>query len=1073
MENKFTPSVNIIRDLEKPFDYIQTPNAELVFGQMDNNYSAGIHSFNIIGSFGTGKSSFLLAFEKQLKGENVFFDISPISLNGSKESQFINIIGSYRSIKDAFAEAIGSKATETDILAELERYYRRIKEENKRLIIIVDEFGKFLEFAAANNPEKEMFFVQEVSEFVNDLSKDILFITTLHQNFQAYTTGLSLKQRTEWEKVKGRFKEITFNEPVEQLLFLAARYLDNQIDTKEQVNHKELIDIILESKAFPLDNRFISGLERKLLPFDMVAAAVLTLSLQRYGQNERSLFLFLKSKDINGLDDYDRSSNPYYNLNCVYNYLIQNFYSYLSTKYNPDYTQWGAIRNALERAAAIFERNHDAAAKIIKTIGLLNIFASKSAKINRDFLLKYSWLGLGIEKPGEIIQVLEDKKIIRFLRFKQCFILFEGTDLDIELAIQKAASHVEVPTDIVPILKERFQFPYILARAAFYRTGTPRFFEVTFSNQPIKQCPTGQMDGFVNLIFNETLDLTAIQPVSKETGEAILYGLYQNSNETRDIIWELEKLNYVLRQNDDDRVAQRELKEMISHRNNELNRKILNSLYTGTGNVVWFFQGEEEKINSRKDFYRVLSKISEAVYFKAPFYRNELINHHRLSSNIALARKNLIVQLLEHWEDKDLGFPPDQYPPEKTIYLTLLKDTKIHREDEDGYLTLSKPQEESFIPLWERCEDFLENTKKGKKSAADLIDLLSEKPFKLKQGFWEFWVPVFLFIKRDSFALFYRDAYVPELTSDILIIITKEPEKYFIKAFDIEGIKLELFNKYRMLVKKGTEDRVTNLSFVDTIKPFLTFYIGLPDYTKKTERLSATALALRDAIAKAKDPEKTFFVDFPDAFGYTIEQLTTSTKLLEEFIHRLRDGVYEIKDCFGQLLGRIELFLKEQLGLQTVDFPQYKKVLQVRYKSLKRYLLLPHQKAFFSRLHSELDDRTAWLKSIIQGVLDKSIETLEDEEEEILCKKLSHMFLELDNLCELSEIQVDKEKEEIFKLAVTTLTEGTKEHLIRFPKSKTTQNKKLKSSIEKVLNMDKNTNIMVLFTLLKEQLENE
>jgi len=601
MDSKFTPSVNIIRDREKPLDYIQTPNAEQVFKQMDSNYSAGIHSFNIIGSFGTGKSSFLLAFEKQLKGEKVFFNFSPVSLNGSKEAQFIHIIGSYRSIRGAFAEAIGSKASGTGILDELDDYYRRIQAENKRLIIIVDEFGKFLEYAAANNPEKEMYFVQEVSEFVNDVGKDILLITTLHQNFQAYTMGLSPKERTEWEKVKGRFKEITFNEPVEQLLYLAARYLGNKFECKEQLNHRELLELILKSKAFPLDNRSISGLDRELLPFDIIAAAVLTLSLQKYGQNERSLFLFLKSNDINGLGNYDCSSNPYYNLNCVYNYLVQNFYSYLTTKYNPDYSQWESMRNALERAAAFFERNYDAAAKIIKTIGLLTIFASKSAKINRDFLLKYSHLSLGIENPGEIIRVLEDKKIIRFLKFKQCFILFEGTDLDIESATREAASHVDMPTDIVPVLKERFQFPYILARAVFFKTGTPRFFEVVFSKQPLKDSPTGQVDGFINLIFNDEFKLADIQEVSKNTGEAILYGLYQNSNEIGDIIWELEKLKYVLSRNNDDRVAQRELKEMLSHLGNELNRRILSSLYTNIGNVAWLFQGKKEAISTRKD----------------------------------------------------------------------------------------------------------------------------------------------------------------------------------------------------------------------------------------------------------------------------------------------------------------------------------------------------------------------------------------------------------------------------------------------------------------------------------------
>lgn len=1070
MDKKFTSSVNIIRDREKPLDYIQTPNSERVFEQMDSNYLAGIHSFNIIGSFGTGKSSFLLAFEKQLKGEKMFFDFSPVSLNGSKEAQFIHIIGSYRSIRDAFSEAIGSKAT--DILNELEDYYRRIQAENKRLIIIVDEFGKFLEYAASNNPEKEMYFVQEISEFVNDVEKDILLITTLHQNFQAYTMGLSSKERTEWEKVKGRFKEITFNEPVEQLLYLAGRFLGTKF-YNEPLNHKELVDLILESKTFPLDKRSVSGLDRELLPFDIIAAAVLTLSLQRYGQNERSLFLFLKSNDISGLDNYDRLSNPYYNLNCVYNYLIQNFYSYLATKYNPDYSQWEAIKNALERASAVFERNYDAPAKIIKSIGLLTIFASKSAMINREFLLTYSRLSLGIENPGDIIRVLEDKKIIRFLKFRQCFILFEGTDLDIESATREAASHVDMPSDIVPILKERFQFPYILARGVFFKTGTPRFFEVVFSNQPLKDSPTGEVDGFINLIFNDKLELANIQEVSKEIGEAVLYGLYQDSNEIRDIIEELEKLKYVLNRNNDDRVAQRELKDMLSHQGNELNRRILNSLYTGIGNVAWFFQGEKEAINTRKSFYRVLSRVSEALYSKTPIYRNELINRHKLSSNIPLARKNLINQLLEKWEEKELGFSPDHYPPEKTIYLTLLKDTEIHREDEDGYMILSAPREPSFIPLWEECGSFLENTKKNRKRVADLIDILSKRPFKLKQGFLEFWIPVFLFIKRDSFALFYGDTYVPELTSEILLLIVKESEKFFIKAFDIEGIRLELFNKYRILVKKEAEDRITNLSFVDTIKPFLTFYQGLPDYAKKTSRLSPEALALRNAIEMAKDPEKTFFVDFPEAFGYKIEQLANSTKKLEEFIHRLRDGVYEIKNCFDQLIGRIESFLVEQLGLQTFDYPEYKKEIQVRYQSLGRHSLLPHQKVFFNRLHSELEDRISWLKSIIQCVIGKSVEMLEDEEEEIVYQKLGHIFLELDNLCELSQVQIDQEREEILKLAVTTLTEGTKERVIRYPRSKATQRDELKSALNEKLGMDKSTNIMVLLTLLKEQLDNE
>jgi len=38
---------------------------------------------------------------------------------------------------------------------------------------------------------------------------------------ESYAYSLSKTQQQEWTKVKGRFREITFNEPVEQLLFLA------------------------------------------------------------------------------------------------------------------------------------------------------------------------------------------------------------------------------------------------------------------------------------------------------------------------------------------------------------------------------------------------------------------------------------------------------------------------------------------------------------------------------------------------------------------------------------------------------------------------------------------------------------------------------------------------------------------------------------------------------------------------------------------------------------------------------------------------------------------------------------
>ena len=62
MKRAFKISTNIERDSSAQIDYIVTKNTNDVFDKIDFNHSKGQNSFTIIGSYGTGKSSFLWAF---------------------------------------------------------------------------------------------------------------------------------------------------------------------------------------------------------------------------------------------------------------------------------------------------------------------------------------------------------------------------------------------------------------------------------------------------------------------------------------------------------------------------------------------------------------------------------------------------------------------------------------------------------------------------------------------------------------------------------------------------------------------------------------------------------------------------------------------------------------------------------------------------------------------------------------------------------------------------------------------------------------------------------------------------
>ena len=221
MADKFSTSVNIIRDSEREMNYIPTPNAIRIVNQITNDFKKGTRSFNIIGSYGTGKSAFLWAFQKSITKRKKYFGIN---LLPAPNIGFINIVGEYKSLSSALADALrlGSNRVNENIFSSLFDRYHDLGEKNPLLFLVIDEFGKFLEYAAKNEPEKELYFIQELAEFCNNSDINIVLFTTVHQNFDAYALGLSQSQKQEWTKVKGRFREITFNEPVEQLLFLAA-----------------------------------------------------------------------------------------------------------------------------------------------------------------------------------------------------------------------------------------------------------------------------------------------------------------------------------------------------------------------------------------------------------------------------------------------------------------------------------------------------------------------------------------------------------------------------------------------------------------------------------------------------------------------------------------------------------------------------------------------------------------------------------------------------------------------------------------------------------------------------------
>lgn len=1065
MKAKYSPSVNIIRDEQYELNYTVTPNADKVVSQINDLFIKGFHSLNIIGSYGTGKSSFLWAFERSLLGKSRFFKLDNLK---TKQVDIINIVGEYHSLKSILSDRLeiieGSDLSE-NIIIELAT---RLSRKDTLTLLVIDEFGKLLEYAVKNDPQKEIYFLQQVAELFNDPNHNGLFITTLHQSFEAYGHGLNDAERNEWVKVKGRFKDLTFNEPIEQLLLLAADNIKSEVDRSVALSSKKILGLQSKYHIANLESSFSKEIAEKLWPLDVVSAYLLCIALQRYGQNERSLFTFLEA-ELGTLSVHQRESSQL-GIPEIYDYLYHEFYSYLNSKFNSDYTIWSMIHLALDRVDSDFDGKAVVAEDIIKVIGFISLFGHKGAHVEDDFIIEYlSYLHSEKDLKNSIKQLV-NLKILRFNRFSKSYKITEGTDLNIESELLQVSNEIEAKLDIVHKLEEYFDFAVINAKSISYKTGTPRFFQYYISEEPLEEFPKKQyqIDGVINLVFDPNLDKKLLKSVSEQTDDFI-YASFQNISDIRESIYEIEKTGQVIKKYGDDKVAVKELQSIQESLRSLLNHQVIDALFTK--NVEWYYLGKKIKIPSKKVLYKKISEVCERVYDKTPVFRNELINRHFISGNIANSKKILFEHLVNSYHKEDLEFSKDHFPAEKTIYLTLLKNTGVHSNQGSGY-SLIPPTEKSFIPLWEHSEEFLESAKRERKTVQAFYRHFESKPFKLTTGFLDFWIPIFLFIKRDDFALFGKEeGYLPEVNEAILYLFTRNASKYEIKAFDVQGVKLDLYNKYREFLQLKDVKKVDNNSLIESIRPFLVFYRELNLYTQNTKRLSKEAIRIRETIQKTQDPEKLFFEEFPKNLGTSLKEILKSENNLEEYVNKLRLAIKELRSSFDELVNRIEIYLVEEiLSQKDLSFSDYKEIVNLRYKKLKEHMLLPVQKSLLIRLRSPLDDRTSWLNSICQVVLGKSLDSLLDNEEDILKDKIKHSLFELDNLVSIAEKHEDT-NQEVFKIQLTSFDAGLQEETVLIPKKEQKEIEIKLKEVSKALGRNKKMNLFLLTTLLKQQLD--
>jgi len=1024
IKHRFLRSTYLERDFTDPSalqGYILTEQNRQNLLRMTEGLaeSSKQRSWRITGDYGSGKSSFGLMLAHVFAGNTnalpaslqqvISLDSSktpsllPVLVTGSREPLSVALL---RSLYEAIRETCdrgkppfvlnhlqaqlenpphledGDKAA-LDLLGEATTY---IKKSGKKsgILIILDELGKFLEFAALHPERQDIYFLQKLAEIADRSNKVPLFVVgLLHQGFNAYADRLSQPVQKEWEKVAVRYQELLFNQPLEESVRLVAealgiheKALPNKLVQQAQNALRESVALGWYGAAASAP-RLVEQISMTY-PLHPTVLPVLVRLFSRFGQNERSLFSFLFSNEPFGLREFAErpaDKGQFYRLYNLYDYARATFGHKLGLQSYRSH--WKYIESVIES----FPLDDVIGMQILKTVGLLNLIDAYNLLASEEgVVLAVSDTGaVGKKQTKERLQVLrKDKRILYFRGEAGGYCLWPHTSVNLDKSYEAAGRAVGTPGHIAEVLRNYLETRPLVARRHYIETGNLRHFNihyVTSADLTSRELPTvDAADGLILIPLCETQEerQEVLRLAPLVDNPEVLIALPGNLNSLVGLLQEVQKWEWIAKNTPDlthDPYAAEEVSRQIAASTRTLEQRIQSFVglrnFTGTSELRWFHKGRPIDISNGKQLLWYLSNVCDEIYDCAPKILNELVNRRSLSSAAAAARMRLLERMFEHPLEPMLGMDPSKKPPEMSIYLSILKKGGLHQEI-DGVFTFSEPARNAdtcnLLPAFGAIRDILVERPDSRVCVTKIFERLRQRRYGVRDGIIPILLASFVLAHEQDIAIYEDDRFLRQVAGFDIHRLIKAPETFEIQYCQMTSVRLELFGKLFEALGMQSPRKV---DLLDIVKQLSVFAAQLPAYTQKTKKLRTEALAARDALRNAREPATLLFYQLPEACGFSpfaVDGSSDEAKL-KRFVEVLKEAIAELRAAYPELQRRMKESLATFYDLSS-PFPTVRATLAERAEGLLLAVKELKLKAFCLRLADRQLPDSEWVEAL-------------------------------------------------------------------------------------------------------------
>ena len=588
------------------------------------------------------------------------------------------------------------------------------------LLVIIDELGKFLEYEARQGGGG-VFLLQELAERAfRGRQANLMLFVLLHQGFDLYARGMGEQLKNDWAKVQGRFESVSFVETVEQTLRVVAATFSNSLTVAQKQSIRKragrIARALSEASGLPvaLDQETAADIFAACYPIHPISLLVLPALCQRFAQNERTLFSYLGSREPHGFRDSIESLTEvgdWVHPAEVYDYFVQNQPAVLADPLT--HRRWTEVVTAVERAENVEAphrtdaQGHNLALALAKAIGVLNLISrSGGLKASGEILRQ---LFPSKKAFQQTIDHLLDASIVQYRRFSGEYRVWQGTDFDIDERTNQEKEKLG-QFELAAALRDQVESALVVPRRHAIKTGALRYFAVTFVDAGSCQSVATRGDGNPRIVFflaEGKDDEAAFDHAQQSSVPNDIWALHRNGAAIRAAIADMLALEGVQRGGQElasDPVAAREIKERLQAAR-VAEKNALNSLIDEPTRSDWYWNRQRLEVPDRRSLQRALSDAMDGIYHQSPVILNELVNRDRLSSQAAAARNKLFQHMLNHRDQPGLNI--QKYPPERSIYRSVLEAGRLHVETKTGWAFVEPDGKDrlNLRPAWTRLDE--------------------------------------------------------------------------------------------------------------------------------------------------------------------------------------------------------------------------------------------------------------------------------------------------------------------------------------------------------------------------------